>query len=450
MINNYSIGLRQPNAVTAQRSEAAFKGAYFYIYANVTEANPSLAEYYAEVKTSADAAAANLSSPTLVNGVYRWAWETSPTTATDSYSVSLSFRDRAGNAASAPKALYANVTATSASITMDANSSTLCSGQTIEFFGIASNGTARLAGWPVVLEGAASGSTTTGAEGVYSIVAAATGSGTANVTARLAYTAYSANKSLSFSTCAATATPTPTPIVSVVPTPLPTVIPTPAPTPTPTPTPAVQTLFRVLSETASVTASIGLNSAEFTLTFKAGNDTAFNGTVEYELPFDYDDYTSGVLLLSPAPASARSGSVIASWNVSLNASGEFKVTAAYGAQVLPSILDGFKPPVVRSAASAGTATPPPDAGSAIAGFAKSQGANILIVIAVVAALIGGLALYSKVKSKQVSPASAKKDVPPQNPPGQPGTQPAQGPKPLNIKFEVGLFKKDGEKPQEKK
>ncbi|MFH1200417.1 MAG: hypothetical protein V1708_05085, partial [Candidatus Micrarchaeota archaeon] len=340
----------------------------------------------------------------------------------------------------------------SGSISVTASAASICSGDAVIFSGTALNGTAGIAGWPVTMEGALSGSNTTGAAGYYAFSGSVTGTGTATATAKMAYTSISGSINVSFITCT-TATATPIPTISSTPTPVPSVTVTPQATATATPIPSAGVFSRDLDGSSSVTATLSSSSSNFSLKFTA-NSTGFNGTLEYELPFDYADYSSGSLSLSPAPASTRNGSVIASWKVSLKPGEEFTVGVHFSKAALPSILEQFAPPTTKPETASGTPTPTPapnSLGSNFGGFVKSQGLNIVLILTACGILLGGIMFYSKLKSKQVSPASAQKSVeakpgqsvsPPQPSTASPENKPSTG---LNIDFSIWK-KKDEKKP----
>lgn len=190
-------------------------------------------------------------------------------------------------------------------------------------------------------------------------------------------------------------------------------------TPVPTSAPSVQpedeeepelsSSTKTIGSGASVKGSFGASRATFTLSYKP--TSAFRGTVSFRLPFDYADYVSGVISLSPAPSHVEEGSLIAVWDVNLAANQEFKADVTVRKGVDESVLEEFQAPSTKAATTPAddgvkpTAIPtqrPASTGGVAAAPAAAAGPDyaIWIIVVVILVAIVGYYYYSQQSGKK--------------------------------------------------
>lgn len=428
---NYSVAFLPVDVLSADRNLSTFQGHDVFFYASVSDGHPSLSAYQAFVNFSNGSHAFTLNSPLhLSNGLYRWQWHTNSTVFPGTYLVGFSLSSLSGLGTSNSSILTVIVRNEVGDLTLNLNPSSICSGDQVNATGTASGGVGvYLVGATVSISGALAGSVTTSSDGSYTYSQNAYGSGSLNITAAVQYSTLTTSRILTVSTgCVQGPTyiPTPTP----PPTPIPTSTPAPTPVPTATPVPTVQASNQTISNDSTVQATFSPDSAKFVVVYAAG-PTGFQGSLEYRLPFDFDDYLAGLVTISPAPASVRKGSVIAVFDdVAVPANGKFSFTVSVNQNVPASVLGQFFPPVV-SVRNAATPTPTPEAGGFIG---SSGGFNVFFGVLVILALVLGLYFYSRVSSLKVSPDSAQKYSKPEPPkPASPLTgNPEEKKSPLNL------------------
>lgn len=305
-ISNWTTGQIKVNATSNRNTSGAFGGAV----------NSSL------VLTALNGSAKN----------YTLTASTSAPTAGDTITVTVTALDTVGNVA------------TSAAGTLAITSSAVSS------FGIYINGVLGTTGTATLASGVATFTTKYKFSDPVTMTVTDTNSSTGTITVTWKYSATGTNTgSGSGSGSGSGYTPTATP----------------APTPTATPVPSNESApaqgTQILDDHSTVAVSSGssgsggLPSTVFSLTYTATN--AFKGTLEYELPFDCADYTQGLVVLTPKPASVKCGSVLAFWDVTLKAGETFNAQVQVLKAVPSNILASFKAPTATASTVAGPTGP---------------------------------------------------------------------------------------------
>ena len=111
-------------------------------------------------------------------------------------------------------------------------------------------------------------------------------------------------------------------------------------------------------------ATFNEGGTDFVLHYQAGSN-GFEGTLTHHLPLDYVDYTDGLVTFDPAPKTVRPGSVIASWDVSLDPDEKFDVKVTVDKALEASILEKFVAPRLLGEPKVKSQAKAPDTGQAV-------------------------------------------------------------------------------------
>ncbi|MFH1443060.1 MAG: hypothetical protein ABIG96_03415 [Candidatus Micrarchaeota archaeon] len=210
----------------------------------------------------------------------------------------------------------------------------------------------------------------------------------------------------------AAATPTPTPaIVNSISggnvyddVPQSTVTPTPTASATPSAIPAKTV---VMDEYSSATATFGTSSTSLDLSYTAGRN-GFAGTVSYSLPLDYDEVKDKISC-TPSCKITR-GSVIITWDVSLQPNQEFRGTVVVQKPIEPAVITKIPAPVTKLSqptvkpTSIATAVPSKMATGNVVGSdytpsSSGDGNSLFLWIVVIGLLVGGWVYFNSTKKK---------------------------------------------------
>lgn len=127
---------------------------------------------------------------------------------------------------------------------------------------------------------------------------------------------------------------------------------------TPTPGPDVKNFGEARFGSSQAQVQFGSDQTSFTFWFTANADGRY--TVTQRIPgIDLSDVDAGLVSFDPEPMSLESGSVVASWDVSLQAGQVFEAQVDVSKPLPETVLDELKAPVVKSEfdASSGGSTP---------------------------------------------------------------------------------------------
>ncbi len=197
--------------------------------------------------------------------------------------------------------------------------------------------------------------------------------------------------------------PTPTPAATVAPTTAPAATTQPSQSsppissgPTELPAPVEET--QTLGASSEVSGTFGETSTVFTLSYTAPA-SGFSGEISHTVPLPFKDYLDGLVSVSPEAKSAREGSIIFTWDVSLAPRETFEAQVEVAKKLDPAILKEFKAPQVVSKQSAPSATKSPTATAAASQAPVPAAADNTLWYAVGAIVLLGILYYVFVGSK---------------------------------------------------
>lgn len=174
------------------------------------------------------------------------------------------------------------------------------------------------------------------------------------------------------------------------------------PTPTPSPKPPV-VKEKKLDASSKVTGTFSLSKTIFSLSYTAGRK-GFKGDLAWTLPFDYVEYLSGKISITPQPSRTSEGSVVAVWeDLVLKPFEKFTVTVSLNKKTDDKILNGFtiltfvkeEPPKIKPKYATPPAETPGSAGKTLQSQATGQNLIYALVIAILLIALVSYALGAR-------------------------------------------------------